>query len=87
MNTFWNGRPCIATRVRAIVGPAFLSTYWHAGLEGTERAAVEVLVDGSDPFYLDDADGSGWYKVTTGRGSPAIYHRELPVTGVIGGKL
>ena len=81
--TFWNGQPCEARRVRVIVGPCLKSTFWHNGLEGTEREAVEVVYAGQQPFYMDNEDGSGWRKVTVGRGGPGWYHASLPVDRVL----
>jgi hypothetical protein len=76
--TFWNYEPTPARKVRVIVGACPVPTYWWAGLEGTERAAVEVNYHG-DRFYLDNEDGSGWAKVTQGRGGPDWGHSELSV--------
>jgi hypothetical protein len=70
VHTYWNGQPAPARRVRVVVGPR------HGG-DGDERAAVEVRAGGVT-FYLDDADGSAWAKVTTGLGSPRLGHRGLP---------
>jgi len=81
LRTCWNYEPCEATRVRVIVGPCEVSTYWHNGLEGTEREAVKVWSDRypeQEPFYIDNEDGSGWRKVTNG-GGPDMPHRSLPV--------
>lgn len=75
--TWWNGEPAQACRVRVVVGPAPVRTWWCADLVGQERAAVEVLY-GSERFYLDDEDGTGWAKVTEGHGSPSWPHRGLP---------
>lgn len=80
--TYWNGEPCVARRVLVRVGRSPVSTWWCAKLEGTEREAVEVRY-GRETFYLDDADGSGWSKVTEGRGSPWCYHASLPVDTVL----
>ena len=74
--TFWNGEPCKAKRLRVIVGPS-PATWWCAELEGAERDAVEVIY-GKQTFYLDNEDGSGWLKVTKGRGSPMYGHKSLP---------
>lgn len=82
--TFWNGQPCAARKVVAVVGESMKSTYWHNGMEGTSRKAVEVVYADQAPFYLDNEDGSGWYKVTEGKGSPSVGHKSLPVTNVIG---
>lgn len=76
-STFWNWEPAEARRVTVRVGKAPFATWWCAELEGTERAAVEVKY-GGHTFYLDDEDGSGWAKVTTGEGSPRARHRSLP---------
>lgn len=79
--TYWNGLPAKARKVRVVVGPSPRPTWWCAGLAGTEREAVEVHGDG-EVFYLDNEDGSGWAKVTQGRGSPIWGHSELPVAEV-----
>lgn len=81
--TYWNGEPCEARKVVVIVGASPRSTWWCAGLEGQERKAVEVSYAGQPPFYLDNEDGSGWFKVTKGRGSPAVGHASLPVRSVV----
>jgi hypothetical protein len=75
--TYWNGEPTPARRVRVIVGESERPTWWCAALARTERAAVEVSYGGRY-FYLDDEDGSGWTKVTTGYGGPRWPHRSLP---------
>lgn len=80
--TYWNCEPCVARKVTVIVGKAPRSTWWCAGLEGQSRNAVEVNYHG-DLFYLDNEDGSGWNKVTKGRGSPNVGHSQLPVARVI----
>jgi hypothetical protein len=78
MGTYWNGESCSAERVTITVGDAPAPTWWCADLAGTQRPAVRVHY-GSEVFYLDDADGSGWRKVTEGHGSPSWPHRSLPV--------
>lgn len=87
--TYWNYQPTPARIVRIIVGPAERETFWHNGLEGTEREAVEVSYPGEAPFYLDNEgrregfEGEGWSKVTFGRGGPEYGHGELPCAEVI----
>lgn len=76
VKTYWNGEKCIARRCIVRVGKAALPTYWYAALEGQERQAVEVLY-GDQKFYLDNADGSGWWKVTEGRGMPNYSHSNI----------
>jgi hypothetical protein len=74
---FWNGEPCEARRVVVRVGAPPAPTWWCGLLEGRERRAVEVRYGGRR-FFLDDEDGSGWWKVTAGKGSPLAYSRSLP---------
>jgi len=80
--TFWNGEPTLARRVLVVIGAAPVSTWWFHGLEGTKRRAVEVTYQG-EVFYLDDEDGSGWAKVTKGRGSPHWGHKSLNIAKVL----
>jgi hypothetical protein len=75
--TFWNYEPTPARKVRVIVGKSVRPTWWCAEFEGQERAAVEVNYHG-EKFYLDNEDGSGWGKVTGGRGGPEWGHSSLP---------
>jgi hypothetical protein len=76
--TRWNGEPCEARRITAIVtDDGHFPAYWARDHVGTRRNAVEVTY-GSQTFYLDDEDGSGWDKVTSG-GSPVHAHRSLNV--------
>ena len=79
---WWNGEPAEARIVRVIVGKAERPTYWYADLEGTEREAVEVKQHGQT-IYLDNEDGSGWDKVTVGRGSPQWGHSNLAIERII----
>lgn len=87
--TFWNFEPTPCRKVRIIVGPCLRETYWHNGLEGTEREAVEVNYHGNI-FYLDNEKtdfqpaGQGWAKVTRGRGGPNWGHAEIPVARIVG---
>jgi hypothetical protein len=82
--TFWNGKFASARRCRVVVGEADSPRKWYAGLEGTEREAVEVRhpTEGT-VFYIDNEDGSGWGKITWGKGSPAYGHRSLPVARIV----
>ncbi|WP_330339374.1 hypothetical protein [Streptomyces sp. NBC_00557] len=76
--TQWNGEPCQARRITAIVADNdSFPLYWARHLVGTRRKAVEVTY-GAETFYLDDEDGSGWNKVTHG-GSPHWAHSSLTV--------
>lgn len=82
METYWNGELTPARRVVVIVGPTCLPSWWCASLAGERRDAVEVTY-GDAVEFLDDEDGSGWYKVTDGRGSPRAGHRSLPDDSVV----
>lgn len=77
----WNGEHTDARRCEVIVGKSPYPTWWCAHLAGTVRKAVRVEHAGA-VFFLDDEDGSGWAKVTEGRGSPRMGHRSLPDTSV-----
>lgn len=75
--TYWNGEPAVAVRLRVVVADApWFPNYWARPLVGTEREAVRVTYAGR-LFYLDNEDGSGWRKVTEGRGGPRCGHRDL----------
>lgn len=77
-HTQWNGQPCTATRVTAVVADSGqFPGYWARDLVGTVRKAVRVEY-GGETFYLDDEDSSGWHKVTHG-GGPGSAHRSLEV--------
>lgn len=81
--TYWNGEPCEARRVLVEVGDTgYFAAPWFRQYVGQERAAVEVTYGGVT-FFIDDEDGRGWAKVTTG-GSPRVSHRSLDVARVIG---
>ena len=80
--TYWNGEPTPCRRVRVIVGESEKPTWWCAGLEGTVRRVVEVSYF-EEPFYLDNEEGQGWWKVTAGGGGPDCGHAGLPVKKVL----
>lgn len=79
--TWWNGEPCEAERGTVVVGRAPRATWWCAELEGTRRRVVRVTYAGQ-VFYLDNDGenaGTGWRKVTTGKGWPDTFHASVPV--------
>ncbi|WP_100811766.1 hypothetical protein [Microbacterium sp. BR1] len=82
--TFWNGIPTQARRGTAIVddAPEF-PMYWAADIVGQRIPVVEVVLDGVNfgggIDYLDDRDGSGWAKVTEGRGAPRLGHSRVSI--------
>lgn len=76
--TQWNGEPCEARRITAIVvDNASFPVYWARDLVGTRRDVVEVVYGGST-FYLYDEAGEGWHKVTHG-GSPRWAHSNITI--------
>jgi hypothetical protein len=75
--TYWNGESANCHRVVVRVGTVEQPTWWCAGMEGTERSAVEVNYR-NQTFYLDNENGSAWLKVTRGGGGPEWGHRSLP---------
>jgi len=82
VRTYWNGEPADCRRVVVRVGRVERPTWWCAGMEGTERRAVEVNY-GNQIFYLDDENGSAWLKVTRGGGGPEWGHKSLPDDSVV----
>lgn len=85
--TFWFGKPCEAVKVRVIVADTgrFPNAWFRLqNLVGTERAAVRITHN-DETFYLDDEDGSGWRKVTTGLGRPQVGHASLDVEREVDG--
>jgi hypothetical protein len=80
----WNGEPCTGRRLEVIV-PEWREGdpphAWWKPYQGDTRKAV--LVEYYDQRHLlDDEDGSGWFKVTEGHGSPRWGHRDLPLRSV-----
>jgi hypothetical protein len=78
--TYWNGQLSACRRLRAIVGQS-PSGWWCAKLAGQERDVVEVTYYDA-VFYIDNQNGSGWEKVTEGRGQPIHPHRALPISRI-----
>ncbi len=79
----WNGIPITARRGTAVVADApNFSHYWARHLVGQRIAVVEVNLDGVNYGggidYLDDGEGRGWAKVTTG-GNPRTYHASVAI--------
>ncbi|WP_320784185.1 hypothetical protein [Streptomyces sp. CRN 30] len=76
--TRWNGEPCQARRITAVVADTSdFPQYWARHLVGTRRNIVEVVYNG-ETSYLDDEDDSGWHKVTNG-GSPRWAHSNIVI--------
>lgn len=83
-NAFWNGEPTRATQGTAIVADnGTFPAYWGKELVGERIPVVRVVLDGINfgggIAFLDDRDGSGWYKVAEGFGSPGFAHRNVEI--------
>lgn len=76
-STKWNGEPCAARQITAIVADAAFPLYWARPFVGRRRNIVEVTY-GGETFYLDDEAGEGWHKVTHG-GSPWHSHSNITI--------
>jgi hypothetical protein len=59
---------------------------WFEPFIGTIRQVVEVHY-GSQKFYLDNEDGTGYLKVTSGMGSPAYGHKSIYPKSILGNTL
>lgn len=82
--TFWNGLPTEAVRGTAVVAPSLqFPQFWGKDLIGQRIEVVRVVLDGVNYgggiSYMDNRDGSGWRKVTEGRGGPSFPHRDLDI--------
>lgn len=76
IDTYWNGLSTPCVRGTLTVGEAPVPTFWWAKLTGQKVRVVRVdWMNGT--FYLYDEDGSGWFKVTDGHGSPAWGHKNI----------
>lgn len=82
--TYWNGEPtpCRKVTVR-LPNTSEFPHFWGNDLLGTEQPAVLVEYADDMKYLLWDGDGSGWRKVTEGKGSPAWGHKEVPAESEI----
>lgn len=80
--TYWNGSETPARKCKAKIGASPRSTWWCANMQGEVIDAVEIKY-GGDTFYIDNRDGDGWWKVTTGKGSPIWNHSAIPLAEVV----
>jgi hypothetical protein len=82
-DTYWNGQRVVARRLKGTVGES-PSGWWCSKLKGQIRQVVEVTYYDM-VFYIDNQDGSGWIKVTEGRGMPDYPHKSLPISKILEG--
>lgn len=82
--TYWNGEPTSCRKVFVrMADTSEFPQFWGKDLLGKEVPAVEVsYFPDEPPFYLYDADGHGWAKVTVGQGGPNWGHKSVPVTDI-----
>lgn len=87
---FWNGELADFRVVVGIVGdepaelkkqiegsrPGMKRYLWFVPFIGQQRQMVEVKYQG-ETFYLDNSDGTGLHKVTSGKGSPRVGHKSV----------
>lgn len=80
-DAFWNGLPTKAVRGTGIVAESAAPLFWGSDLVGTRIEVVLVNLEGVNygggAMLMDNRDGSAWYKVTEGKGSPRLGHRNL----------
>lgn len=86
-NAYWNGEPTRARHCKVqVIDKGTFPQYWARleGLVGTVQPAVEVVVDPVLGLrsYLDNRNGEGLEKVTTGKGSPRWGHKSFEVAEV-----
>lgn len=82
---YWNGLPTEVERGTAVVADApEFPRYWARteGIVGERIAVVRVVLDGVNygggTTYLDNREGQGWAKVSTG-GSPRMGHADVAI--------
>lgn len=81
---YWNGLATTGERGTAVVADApEFPLYWARPLIGQRIPVVLVVLDGvafgGGVAYLDDRDGTGWRKVTEGRGGPRYPHSDVAI--------
>lgn len=77
----WGGYPCQARAVKIVVGAA-PPTWWCADLVGKPRRAVEIVLPGERPRYVDNE--TGWALAAFLRGlAPLPGFKFLPAFKVL----
>lgn len=67
---YWNGLPAqITCCIIEIIPAPDKPMMWFNAFAGQERQVVEITQDGTT-FIIDNQHGEGFFKVTTGMGSP-----------------
>jgi hypothetical protein len=74
---FWNGEPTATfVGVKYRVEKAEIETWWQNRVVGTIRQGL-LITYGGETWLIDNEHGDGYYKVTTGMGSPRCGHKSL----------
>ncbi len=78
MNGYWNGERCQfkVVFIKLIDFENTPTLYWAKPFVDVERQAIEVNYE-STTFCIDNEDGTGYVKMTTGFGSPSYNHRSI----------
>lgn len=79
---FWNGEPATFNVVLYQVLPAEKETWWQNRHLGQQRQAVQITY-GGQTWIIDNEHGDGYYKVTTGMGSPGCGHKSIDAHRII----
>jgi hypothetical protein len=75
--TYWNFMPEHAVKGTALVSATqSVPKFWGVDLIGSR---IPVVWLPRLEIYLDNRDGSGWWKVTEGFGSPSLKHKQLDI--------
>lgn len=83
--TFWNGMLFPAAKGTAVIADApEFPQYWakKEGLIGLIIPVVQVVLGDNaedETWYMDNRDGSAWFKVTAGHGSPRYAHKNVAI--------
>lgn len=81
----WNGEPCMFAVLIVIVGhfeEKDLHFHWYKPFVGQMRQVLEIQYN-NRVFYIDNYDGTGFYKVVSGMGGEEYFHRNIKPTKII----
>ena len=74
---YWNGEPALFSACKVILKECELTPlHWQNAFVGKERECIEVIYN-NESFLIDNENGTGFYKVTQGMGSPNVGHSSI----------
>lgn len=73
---YWNGEPAQFKVVLYQVLKPKVATWWTNSHVGEIRQAIQITY-GNQTWIIDNQHGDGYYKVTTGQGSPTCSHKSI----------